>query len=137
MKVIIDTNVIISATMTDGNARRVLLQIVNEPRIEWIASIDILAEYEEVLCRPKFKFPSAVINRWKKLIREQIKIVESGDPPEFIRDPADAKFLACARSRKADYLISGDRALVESAKFGSTTILTVSLFGQLISNWSP
>ena len=55
----------------------------------------------------------------------------------FPRDPADAKFLACALAVDAEYLISGDRDLTSACKVGSTTIITASLFKTLICDTWP
>ena len=52
--------------------------------------------------------------------------------PDFPRDQKDAKFLACAQAAEADYFITGDRDFTEAKKLVTTTILSVSLFKQLV-----
>jgi putative PIN family toxin of toxin-antitoxin system len=55
MKVVIDTNVVISAAIADRNPEKVILFIVSNPDFQWIVSPDILAEYREVLSRKRLK----------------------------------------------------------------------------------
>ena len=55
---------------------------------------------------------------------------------EFPRDQKDAKFLACALSAEADYLITGDKDFEEAHKTGVTTVISVAEFKRLIvENW--
>ncbi|MDP3185965.1 MAG: putative toxin-antitoxin system toxin component, PIN family, partial [Anaerolineales bacterium] len=54
----------------------------------------------------------------------------------FPRDQKDAKFLACALSAEADYLITGDKDFDDAHKTGVTTVISVSAFKRLIvDNW--
>ncbi len=55
MKVIIDTNVLVSAVLRGREPRAVLQFIIDNSELEWIVSTEILAEYKEVLNRKKFK----------------------------------------------------------------------------------
>lgn len=47
MKVVIDTNVVISAAIADRNPEKIILFVVSNPDFYWIVSPDILAEYRE------------------------------------------------------------------------------------------
>lgn len=57
MKIVVDTNILISAILKDKVPEDVLLFIMDTPDMEWIASAEILAEYKEVLSRKKFHLP--------------------------------------------------------------------------------
>jgi predicted nucleic acid-binding protein len=59
VKVVIDTNVLVSAAWRDRDPELVILWIAAEPGREWVMSAEILAEYIEVLSRPKFKLTEA------------------------------------------------------------------------------
>ena len=62
LKVVLDTNVLISAIISDGKSRELLKKgIANQYRI--ITSDLILKELETVLCRPKFKTRQEEVNR--------------------------------------------------------------------------
>jgi len=132
MRVVIDTNVLISAALCAGRPRRVLLFVADSNDIEWLVTEEILREYFEVMNRGKFGLPSDIKNRWAELIRATTKRVSATEKVALPRDPADAKFLACALSGQADYLITGDKDFSGPLKVGNTTVLSVTLFDRLI-----
>lgn len=57
MKIPVDTNVLISAVLRDRNPETVILYIIEQPRLEWVVSPEIMSEYKEVLARV-YKLPS-------------------------------------------------------------------------------
>ncbi len=57
MKVVIDTNVLVSAALKDRDPEDVILYVATQPDIEWVVSPRILQEYKEVLLRRKFSLP--------------------------------------------------------------------------------
>jgi predicted nucleic acid-binding protein len=57
MKVIIDTNVVVSAVLRDRDPEAVILFVVEQPDFQWIVSEPILEEYKEVLARERFALP--------------------------------------------------------------------------------
>lgn len=64
MKVVIDTNVLVSAALK-GRVPRIVIQFIfDSSEWEWIVSQEIVAEYQEVLSRPKFKLTDEVIASW-------------------------------------------------------------------------
>jgi uncharacterized protein len=132
MKVIIDTNVIVSAALKDRDPERVILFVVEHPEFEWVASPAILDEYIGVLHRPKFRLRADVLQRWEAMFNTFITVVEVQDDVQFPRDQKDAKFLACARATDAEYLITGDKDFVEAYKIVNTTVLSVALFKELV-----
>ncbi len=137
MKVIFDTNVVISAALKDRLPETVILFVTEHADFEWIASAEIVAEYEEVLRRPKFKLPEAIIQRWLGALRQFVTLIEVERAVEFPRDAKDAKFLSCALSASAHYLVTGDKDFEEAQKLGSTTILSVALFKTAVCDpWS-
>lgn len=128
MKVLVDTNVLVSAILKDRAPEEVVLRVVRDAEIEWVVSDEILAEYREVLRRPRFALPTGEIASWLGKTKEATTVIEVVVPVEFPRDPKDAAFVACALAAGADFLITGDRALREEGKFGSTLVVTVSEF---------
>ena len=131
MRVIVDTNVVVSAILRDRLPEKVLLFIIARPDFEWVASGEILAEYREVLRRPKFALPESVLKKWEERFRYAIAEWPVKIPAFFPRDIKDAKFLACALTADADFLITGDRDFSEARKLGHTKIISVSQFDKL------
>jgi len=132
MKIVVDTNVFISAVWRDRNPETVILWIINQPNCEWLVSPEIMQEYKEVLYRPKFSFPPEILNKWETLLDTDTQLVDTNEQINFPRDQKDAKFLACAITHQADYLITGDNDFKDARKLGHTTILSVSLFKRLM-----
>jgi putative PIN family toxin of toxin-antitoxin system len=128
MKVVIDTNIFISAVWRDKNPETVIVWICEQPDWQWVASKEIKTEYKEVLRRKKFSFSSNVMKEWEATIDENTVEVEPDKSVNFPRDQKDAKFLACALSCEADYLITGDKDFTEARRFVKTTIVSVSMF---------
>ncbi|MDP1715283.1 MAG: putative toxin-antitoxin system toxin component, PIN family [Anaerolineales bacterium] len=131
MKVIIDTNVFISAVWRDRNPEAVVLWICDQPDWQWTVSKEIKKEYREVLRRKKFSFTPDVLEEWSQAIDENTTEVETDENINFPRDQKDAKFLACALSCEADYLITGDKDFTEAQRLVKTTIVSVSMFKNL------
>ena len=128
MKIIVDTNVLVSAIIRDNIPEQVIMWIVSQPVIEWVATAEILQEYKEVLQRKKFKLPSNVIDSWFRLFDEELVLVSPEIAVNFPRDVKDAKFLECALESKADIFITGDRDFSEAQALISTQIMSVNQF---------
>ena len=77
MKVVIDTNVLVSAALRDRGPERVVLFVAEHPEFEWVVSVEILREYMEVLARPRFALPRDLLRRWARLLETVTTRVES------------------------------------------------------------
>ncbi len=127
MKILIDTNVLVSAVLKDKEPEELILFVIANTDIEWVASEEIIQEYKDVLRRKKFKLPLALLKRWF-LFLESVTLIDVNITVDFPRDQKDAKFLACALTSNADYLITGDSDFSSLQKFGNTKLIPVSLF---------
>ena len=132
MKVLIETNVLISAVLKDRDPEAVILFVVEQADFDWLVSPEILAEYKAVLRRPKFNLPEEICERWSAMLDAVTTRVEANATLDFPRDQADAKFLACALAVNAEYFITGDRDFSQAQKLVNTTILSVTQFKKLI-----
>jgi len=132
MRVVIDTNVLVSAILKDRDPEAVILFIASCDDLEWVVSPEIMAEYREVLSRPKFGLSVVILQSWFDLLDGLTICFENDQDIHFPRDQKDAKFLACAISANADYLITGDRDFCGAQKLLSTTILSVTQFKKLV-----
>jgi putative PIN family toxin of toxin-antitoxin system len=57
MRVVIDTNVVVSAILKDRDPEAIIMFAALRGDVEWVVSPEIMAEYREVLNRPKSAFP--------------------------------------------------------------------------------
>ncbi len=134
MKVVIDTNVLISASYFGGKPQQTI-KIIKENSIEFFVSKDIGNEYQEVFERMKQKgfHPKNDAQRiLNYTIRSAIKLA----PMRSLitcRDPKDNKFIDCALSANADFIITGDNDLLVLKQIDDTKIVTVDEFLSLFS----
>ncbi|PSF33916.1 putative toxin-antitoxin system toxin component, PIN family [Aphanothece hegewaldii CCALA 016] len=132
MRVVVDTNVLISAVLKGRKPREVIQFISDSANIQWVVSQEIVAEYKEVLNRRKFKLTDEVKQEWLNKIDTIPFIIDVALEIDFPRDVKDAKFLACVIAAEADFLITGDKDFDEVQKIGKATIISVSLFKKLL-----
>jgi putative PIN family toxin of toxin-antitoxin system len=128
MKVVIDTNVLVSALLKDRDPEAVVLRVVQDPEIEWVVSDQILNEYRDVIRRPRFRLSNEAIDQWLEQIKRATSLVVGVGAVEFPRDPKDAPLVACALAAQADFLVSGDWDLRDAKAVGSTLIVSVADF---------
>ena len=129
MNVLIDTNVLLSAALRDRLPERVVLHVATRDDVRWIVTPEILAEYRGVLRRPKFGLDEQALQRWDELLAMRtVNIASPPHTPDFPRDPKDAPFLAAALAANADFLITGDKDLLDAKDLLATRILTAAEF---------
>ncbi|MBR0260747.1 MAG: putative toxin-antitoxin system toxin component, PIN family [Selenomonadaceae bacterium] len=127
MKIVIDTNVLISATFFGGMPRKVINLVIDET-VSAYMNAEILAEYEKTSLKMKSK------NKWRinqilfdKFLSE-VKMVDSVTTVNICRDPDDNKFIACAVDAKAIYIVSGDKDLLTVKNYDEIEIVTAKEF---------
>jgi putative PIN family toxin of toxin-antitoxin system len=125
MRVVIDTNVLLSAALRDRLPEAVVKRVIAADTHEWIVSAEMLLEYEQVLRRPKFGIAAAEVDLWLDTVRAQARTIDVQGSEPFPRDPGDAKIVACARAGNADWLITGDRDLLDTLIAWSGRVLSV------------
>ncbi len=131
MRVVVDTNVVVSAALKDRDPEAVLVRVVERPEFEWVATQEIIDEYLEVLARPRLALPEDVLTRWRETFARNVVLAEPAPPVSFARDRKDEKFLACALATAADYFITGDLDFTAASQLIATRIVSVSQFKRL------
>ena len=122
MKVVIDTNVFISAIMRGGNPERIL-KAWERGRFNLFVSQEILKEVLETMS--ELGFPEEKVIAWKNLITKQAhKVVPSKRLKIITADPDDNIFLECALEVGANYIVSGDKHLLDLGEYEGIKILT-------------
>lgn len=129
MRVVLDTNVFISAVLFRGKASQ-LTHLWITKKIKLLISREISQEYLKVLAYPKFELTKKEI---LSIVQEQlVPYVENIKTHRKVNavpnDPSDNKFLECALDGRADYLISGDAHLLDLGSYKDIPIITVSSF---------
>lgn len=132
MKVVIDTNVIISAILKDRTPEQIILFVAEQDNFQWLVSSEILTEYKTVIRRSKFKLTPDILEKWLMLFDLRTVCIDVEIELDFPRDQKDAKFLTCAIVGSANFLITGDKDFTEAQKILETIIISVSDFNRLV-----
>ena len=132
-RVVIDTNVLISALINSGKSRKLVLKLLEEHTV--ILSSQILAELADVISRDKFSVTSSQVDRFISILVKKATIVSVHSIPKVIlEDPDDDVVLTTAHNGKAEYIVSGDKHLLKIAYYKKTQIVSVNHFIQIIAN---
>lgn len=133
MKVVFDTNILISAIGWSGRERRLLLHATSE-RYDLVISDKILKELVGVLQREKFSHvDSKKISRFVDLLTRVSTVVIPEEHHDVIEeDPDDNMVLDCAVESDAEYIVSGDHHLLDLQEFKNIKIVESALFEQII-----
>ncbi len=138
MKVVLDTNVLISALLWDGRVSK-LLPLIRSDKLILCFSLETISEFVDVAKRPKFskrlarkKFtPQRIVD---EILYPNSKIfVLERQFPILSKDPSDDKFIHLAVLAKAKYIVSGDKVLLELKEYKGVKILSVEEFLKFFS----
>lgn len=134
IKVVLDTNILISALFFGGKPRKIF-NLVLEKEIIAITSSYIIFELKDVLRRKKFDIDEEKIEEAVDLIKENFEEINSQTKLSLIQhNHPDNKIIALALDAKADYLITGDKQhLLPLKKIKKTKIVSVEEFLLTIS----
>jgi len=108
MRIVLDTNVVVSALLKKGSVPSVVLDIALDPKITLIYNTAILAEYIKVLHYPKFQFTKEEIFDFVNYVRSEGLLVELRPLSKHLPDRSDDIFLSAAIRGEADFLITGN-----------------------------
>src|SRR5271165_155885 len=107
--VVLDTNVIVSAHLNPNGLERFVLDLAVNGKVELYYSETILAEYEGVLSRARFRIAPARVAESLALICNAGKRVVPRRQLQVAADPDDDIFLECAEEASAQYLVTGNK----------------------------
>ena len=108
---VIDTNVVVSALFKPNSLPGKIVNHALNGKIIPLLHEKILAEYEDVINRPKFKFSQDRIESLLKGIKERGKFIDAKNFEEVLPDPKDKIFYfvtLTAREEAEAYLVTGN-----------------------------
>jgi putative PIN family toxin of toxin-antitoxin system len=109
LRLVIDTNVLISAAIKPaGLQRTVLLLAITRPARLYV-SRPILEEYSEVFSRPELRIRKGLRQQLLQLIKNHSYTVVPTRRLDVTSEPDDNMFLECADVARADYLVTGNQ----------------------------
>ena len=131
LRVVLDTNVFVSGLLSKTGLPAKILDAWRAGQYLLIASPPIVAEINRVLQAPrireKYFITDGDIEQLIILLEKEALIVPGyTDVKDAIPDdPSDEMFLACAVDAAADFIVSGDRHLLEISEYKGISIITV------------
>jgi putative PIN family toxin of toxin-antitoxin system len=128
LRVVLDTNVLISAILFGGKPRQILEKAIRG-EIRLCLSEPILEELKGVLQRSKFDYSPEMI---QFILTELMSIADFVNPSEtlnvVLEDSEDNRILECAIEAKANYVISGDFHLLKLRSYRNIEVVNVTAF---------
>ncbi len=126
LRVVLDTNVIVSALVAEGRPRELLNRGI-EGRFQIVMSEFILTELVAVLRQPRFKTSEDEIHAIVLALMQSSEVVRVESKFKVVKnDPNDDVILNTAHDGRADIIVTGDKLLLGLKNFRRTRILSVS-----------
>ncbi|HEX7287281.1 MAG TPA: putative toxin-antitoxin system toxin component, PIN family [Candidatus Angelobacter sp.] len=108
LRLVVDTNVVVSAALKPEGLQRTILLLAMSKPARWYVSSAIMAEYATVLARPEFRIRKGLRRQLLQWIKNHTHVVVPSRLTAMTRDAADNIFLECADAARADYLVTGN-----------------------------
>jgi putative PIN family toxin of toxin-antitoxin system len=132
VKIVLDTNVLVSGLLKSRGNPALVLELALRGAVQVCHDERILAEYTEVLARPRFRFdPRRARDVLLKLQLDGVSFAPP-DTPLDLPDPDDEPFLAVALAARADYLVTGNTSDYPPAKRRTACVITPAEF---VARW--
>ena len=137
MKVVLDANIYVSSLInTQGNPNRIM-ERWEQNKFDVLVSASIIDEIGRVLRYPRIvkrhRQDEETIQRFLELLSSQAVMVEPTRVLDVVReDESGNRYLECAIEGKAQYIISGDKHLLELGEYKGIIILPPAAFVTLL-----
>ncbi|MQA89399.1 MAG: putative toxin-antitoxin system toxin component, PIN family [Gemmatimonas sp.] len=130
MRVVLDTNVVVSGVMHPSSVPARVLLLVYDTRIQPVIDLRVLNEYHEVLARPKLKIPGVRASDFLRLlgdVAERVIVTEEAVSvlgSFALKDPDDRPFMEVAVSAAAEAIVTGNTSHFPEAALDPIRVLT-------------
>jgi putative PIN family toxin of toxin-antitoxin system len=126
MRVLLDTNVLVSAVTTRGLCADIFRAVLADH--ELVTCTNVLQEITRIL-HTKFSVPDSLISEYLELIRQDAILAEAKEAPDVqIKDVDDIEIIGAAIAGKADVMVTGDRELQEIRSLKKLRIVSPRAF---------
>lgn len=142
MKVVADTNTLVSGFLWDGLLAR-LLDAGLSGRFALYTSLELLSELDETLRAPKFAARLTIRGHTAESLMRAFRSAchEIASPPHIsapeLRDSDDLHILSCSAAIPADLIVSGDKDLLVLESFRGVPIITVRRALEILGLFVP
>jgi putative PIN family toxin of toxin-antitoxin system len=138
MEAVLDTNVVVSAAISPKGPPAEIIKAWRAQSFVWVTSLPLLRELDETLSSQRLRryiaWSDDELQEFLSRARAAAKIVSPGSTVEVIRvDPADNRVLEAAVASAADYVVTGDRHLLDLGSYHDIPIVTPARFVAIIA----
>lgn len=131
MRVVFDTNIYISAfAIPGGDAEDAFLHAIRG-KFELLISIPILTETAAVL-QHKFDWSSDRVQQLILYLSQHTTLVEPSPHLHVLQDEPDNRILECAAESRADFIVTGDRRLLDLGQYETAKVVKLAEFLALL-----
>ena len=109
IRLVLDTNVLASANLNDQGLEAVIVSLALNKKVQLCVSAPILEEYQRVLLYPRLKFIPKEVAAFLARLRGSSLVVTPTKKVSESADDSDNRFLECAETASADYLVAGNK----------------------------
>lgn len=122
-RLVLDTNILVSAVIAQGSPRTLLRACIDGTHT-LLESPRTIAEFSEVVGRPKFKMTDVEVRRIVTAVVQVSELIETASRLSVIADdPDDDRFLELAVDGRAHLIVSGDKHLLSLKEFTGIPIV--------------
>jgi putative PIN family toxin of toxin-antitoxin system len=137
VKVVLDTNVLVSGLVAEGGAPRRMLDAWLENQYTLVTSLYLVEELVHVLSYPRIAERVRVSEQELAAILAALLDKAEVTPgqlklPGVTRDPKDDAVVACAQEGEVDYIVSGDQDLLVLGEYGDVRVVTPRQFMEIL-----
>ena len=132
MRILLDTNILISALLFGGKPRRILQSIINKQYVA-VTSPILLSELADVL-RKKFDYSKQAVEAVDMQIRKQFDLVVPRKTINILADIPDNRVLEAAVEGECEVIITGDAELLALKSYRTIHIITPDTFSRMMEN---
>lgn len=126
-RLVVDTNVIVSAAIRAGKPRQFLLEVLLGGKYTLVTSDGIISEIREVLGRPKFRLDESEINGAVSTLESLSDVIKTKSKFKVVEmDQDDDMFINAVFDGRADYIVSGDHHLLDLKEYRGIKIVTAA-----------
>ena len=135
MRVVLDTNVVVSAVLFGGLPRKILLRALHG-EFDVVTTVRLMDEFQDVLT-DSFDLEPEIARTAPAEYELLAEVVRPRQIPRVACDPDDNDVLAAARSGDAEFVVTGDHDLLALREYDGRRILTLRQFEEHLDPGSP
>lgn len=137
IRAVLDANVVVSGILSENGTPGKILKAWHEDRFHLVVSPAILGEFRRVLEYPRIarrhRWPASQVREFLEDLAS-LAIRTSGEftlPTIIAEDPSDGRYVECAIEGEANYIVSGDRHLLDLETYEGIEIISPRAFIRL------